>query len=124
MKLRLRRWQGRPRRIAILTAGTLVAAGLTAVIAAPANAAVTCDVVYKVAGQWPNGFQGDVQLKNTGDAWTSWSVSWNYANGQRISQAWSSKIGAPGPSPATITNEAWNGNVPSGGSVTFGFIGS
>jgi lysophospholipase L1-like esterase len=82
-----------------------------------------CSATYRIAGQWPGGFQGEVTVTNGSTAISAWSVRWTYANGQTISQSWSSTLvtGAPN---VQFRNAAWNGSLGAGASTTFGFIGS
>jgi hypothetical protein len=113
---RARRWT------TFAAAGVLVTAGLVS-IPTSAYAAVSCDVVY-ATNDWNNGFTASVTINNKGDALTSWNLGWTFPNaGQKVTNFWSSKITQSG-SQVTATNEAWNGSVPTNGSVTFGFNGS
>jgi mannan endo-1,4-beta-mannosidase len=83
-----------------------------------------CSAVYTRMNQWPDGFQADVRVTNTGtNATTGWGVTLTFPNGQRITQLWSGRTNQTG-SPYTITNESWNGTIGAGQSVTFGFLGS
>lgn len=52
-----------------------------------------------------------------------WTVSWTFPNGQMINQIWSGTHTQNGAN-VTVTNVAYNGALPAGGSVTFGFIGT
>ena len=81
-----------------------------------------CKVVYSVAGQWPGGFQGDVKVTNTGTAAVNgWQLTWTYANGQVLTQAWGARYAQSGAA-VTMTNESYTSNIPAGGTVTFGFL--
>src|SRR3954454_14035007 len=111
------------RKVAAVAVGSVATAGLAVAPATTASAAVSCDVTYKVPGQWPSGFQGDITIKNTGDAWTSWNLTFNFANGQKVTQGWSAKFAQSG-STVTVGNEAWNGNVGTGGTINAGFLAS
>ncbi|MFJ9157682.1 cellulose binding domain-containing protein [Streptomyces griseoviridis] len=83
-----------------------------------------CAVTYKITNQWADGFQADVQLSNTGTSgWSSWSLGWSFANGQRISSLWNADFTQSG-TVVTAKNVAWNANVAAGSSVAFGFTGS
>jgi hypothetical protein len=63
-------------------------------------------------------------VTNTGaTATSSWTVTLTFANGQRITQIWNARTSSSA-SPYTIVNEVYNGVIPAGGSVTFGFLGS
>jgi hypothetical protein len=82
-----------------------------------------CAVTYKVTNQWSGGFQADVRLSNTGaSAWSGWSLSWSFADGQKVTQMWNAEHAQSG-SAVTARNVGWNANVAAGSSVTFGFTG-
>jgi len=123
--LRLHRPRFRPRRSIAAGAAGAVCIGLVqiAAIATPAEAAVSCSVDYKIENSWSTGFQGGVTFTNHGDALSSWSLTWTFANGQKITQAWSTDWSQSG-SKVTMKNNSWNGNVPSGGTASFGFLAS
>jgi cellulase/cellobiase CelA1 len=81
-------------------------------------------VTYKVTSQWSGGFQGEVQLTNTGTGpWTGWSLTWSFADGQRLGQAWNAEAAQSGTA-VTARNVGWNGTVAKGASVSFGFTAS
>ncbi|MFY1632884.1 cellulase family glycosylhydrolase [Solwaraspora sp. WMMB335] len=82
-----------------------------------------CSATYSVIGQWPGGFQGEVRVTAGGSALRGWRVTWTFSNGQTVSQAWNATITSSGSS-VTATNVSYNGNLGSGQSTTFGFIGS
>ncbi|MFJ1554723.1 cellulose binding domain-containing protein [Streptomyces mirabilis] len=83
-----------------------------------------CGVTYKITNQWSGGFQADVALTNTGTtAWSGWSLSWAFADGQKITQAWNADAAQSGTT-VTAKNLTWNANVAAGSSVSFGFTGS
>jgi endoglucanase len=111
------------RRLALLAiAGGLTAGLLTVPPLAAAQAATGCSATYAVSNQWPGGFQGDIKLKNTGDAWTSWALKFAFPGGQSVTQGWNGNW--TGGSSPTVTNVSYNGSVASGASVYIGFIGS
>jgi cellulase/cellobiase CelA1 len=77
-----------------------------------------------VANQWGGNFQGEVTVKNTGtSASAGWTVTWGFANGQQISQAWSAMVTQSG-SAVTARHMSWNGVLAPGASTMFGFIAS
>ncbi|GAA4707230.1 cellulose 1,4-beta-cellobiosidase [Phytohabitans rumicis] len=80
-------------------------------------------MTYTIANQWNNGFQGNIVIRNVGDAWTSWTLRFSFANGQTVSQGWTGRFSQSG-SAVTVANETWNGAVATGGSVNPGFIGT
>ncbi|TDB76134.1 cellulase family glycosylhydrolase, partial [Micromonospora sp. KC723] len=82
-----------------------------------------CSATYTVTGQWQGGFQGEVRVTAGASAIRGWRVTWTFANGQRITQAWNATITTSG-SNVTATNVSYNGNLGPRASTTFGFIGS
>ncbi len=88
-----------------------------------AAAAATCEVIYSIPNQWPGGFLGDVTITNNGPARTSWTLTWTFAGNQQITNLWNGVVSQVGHN-VTVTNAAWNGNLPSGGTVSFGFQGT
>jgi hypothetical protein len=128
MNLRLRRWQVRPRRLALLATGILVAAGLTTVTATPAFAAVVCQVDYTLRTQWNTGFTADLTLRNapTSDALNGWTIGFTWPGNQQITQPpWNAGTWSQTGNQVSISNAGWNGNVAPGGTVTgIGFNGS
>ncbi|MFC9887267.1 cellulose binding domain-containing protein [Streptomyces pilosus] len=80
-----------------------------------------CEVTYRITHQWADGFQADVRLTNTGPAaWNGWSLTWSFADGQRISQLWNGSHTQSGPA-VTARNTDWNARVAPGSSAAFGF---
>ena len=83
-----------------------------------------CTASYRVLSQWPGGFQAEVTVRNTGGAAIrGWSASWAVPEGQSVAQVWSATVSRSG-STVTATNAAWNGGLATGGSTTFGLLGS
>jgi hypothetical protein len=110
------------RRTAYAAAGVLLTGGLLG-IPTGAYAATSCDVVY-ATNDWNTGFTANVTIKNLGDPLTGWNLGWTFPDAaQRVTQAWSATVTQSG-SQVTATNAAWNGNVPTGGTVNFGFNGT
>ncbi|CAM5466250.1 endo-1,4-beta-xylanase [Streptomyces canus] len=82
-----------------------------------------CTAVYSVTSQWDTGFTGQVRISCSGAALSSWKADWTYGAGQRITQAWNAICTQSGTA-VSCSNAAYNGTVPDGGSVTFGFNAS
>ena len=82
-----------------------------------------CTATYAVMGQWQGGFQGDVKVTAGGAAISGWTVTWTFANGQSINQAWNAVVPNGGPS-VTARNVSYNGSLSAGASTNFGFIAS
>jgi hypothetical protein len=111
------------RFIAQLGVGVLVAAGLTTFAASPASAAAGCQVTYTVRGQWNTGFTGDLLITNLGDPLTSWSLTYTFPGNQQVSNGWNGSFNQSG-SRVTVTNNAWNGAIPTNGTANPGFNAS
>ncbi|KJK43016.1 glycoside hydrolase [Lentzea aerocolonigenes] len=106
---------------ATLAALTLVAGGLAASTAA--QAAPGCSVTYARTSEWQGGFGASVSITNTGDAITGWNLEWTYADGQQVGQHWNAVITQSG-NQVSARNVSYNGSVPTGGKVEFGFNGT
>jgi len=82
-----------------------------------------CTATYSIVGQWQGGFQGDVRVTAGRAAIRGWTVNWTFANGQRVSQAWSATVTSNGAA-ASARNMDYNGNLAAGASTVFGFLAS
>jgi mannan endo-1,4-beta-mannosidase len=89
----------------------------------PSTPAGACTATYAVTGQWPGGFQGDVKVTAGSAAIKGWTVTWTYADGQTVSNAWGATVTSSG-STVTARNAAWNGSLSAGAGTSFGFLGS
>ncbi|MCP2326761.1 hypothetical protein HDA40_005268 [Hamadaea flava] len=122
MKLTPRRTRLR-RILALAVSAVLAAAGIVAG-AAPAHAAVSCQVDYSTSdwngGNNQGGFTASVTLRNLGDAWSSWSLQFTFPNGQNNIQGWSANWSQSG-SVVTATNLSWNGAIATNGTTSIGF---
>ncbi|MGV9841650.1 cellulose binding domain-containing protein [Streptomyces fungicidicus] len=83
-----------------------------------------CEVTYRITNEWPDGFQAEVRLTNTGSApWNGWTLNWSFTDGQKVTQFWNASHTQTG-SAVTVRNTDWNGTVAPGSSAAFGFTGS
>ncbi len=87
----------------------------------PASAG--CSATYRPVNQWAGGFQADVIVKAGSSAIRSWTVTWTWPNGQRLTNHWNASATQSG-SQVTARNLSWNGSLVAGGSTTFGVQGS
>ncbi|MFD9985829.1 glycoside hydrolase family 6 protein [Streptomyces massasporeus] len=114
-------------RTALLAAMALVAGATgTAFAVDPGSAgiaAVPCTVDYKIQNQWSTGFTAAVTVTNNSAAKSSWSLKWSYAGNQQVTSGWNAKLSQSGAA-VTAANETYNGQLATGGSVSFGFQGS
>ncbi|MGA5308974.1 cellulose binding domain-containing protein [Micromonospora taraxaci] len=109
----------------ILLAGTTAAAvvaGTLATVTASA-AAVGCRVDYQITNQWQGGFGANVAVTNLGDPVNGWSLTWSYAAGQQVTQAWNAVVTQSG-AQVTARNVDHNASLATNGSASFGFNGS
>jgi endo-1,4-beta-xylanase len=82
-----------------------------------------CSATYSVTSQWSTGYTGQVRIACSGASLASWKAEWAFGAGQRITQAWNASCTQSGAAVSCV-NASYNGSVPDGGSVTFGFNGS
>ncbi len=93
-------------------------------LAVPPVPAPTCEVEYIVHGTWPQGFNTQVWLTNTGTTTPSgWDIRFAFEGGQTIRNHWSADLTQVG---AVVLGEqlSWNRVIKPGKRTTFGFIGS
>ncbi|GIF10199.1 beta-1,3-glucanase family protein [Actinoplanes teichomyceticus] len=113
----------RRKRTLLLTSLATVAAVGTAWFALPASAAAATATLRTVS-DWGSGWQDEVVVSNTGtSAMTSWKVEFDLPAGATIGSFWDTQMAVSG-SHRTFTNSSWNGAIPVGGKVTFGFVGA
>ncbi|MGW0779767.1 cellulase family glycosylhydrolase [Streptomyces sp. NPDC002913] len=85
---------------------------------------VGCAVGYKVVGQWPNGFQGEITIRNTGTAAINgWNLAFDFANGQTVSNMWGGTPTQTG-SAVNVAPAGYTAAIPVNGTVTLGFTGT
>jgi uncharacterized membrane protein len=103
-----------------MTASTTIALTITA----PVKTGFACSVLYTVTAQSPTTFGGAFTIGNTGTtAWTSWTLTWAFANGQTISSFWNGVETQSGAN-VTVASESYNGAVAPGAFATnIGFNG-
>ncbi|MES4906997.1 MULTISPECIES: cellulose-binding domain-containing protein [unclassified Streptomyces] len=88
----------------------------------PEPAGVTCTARYSLDNQWPDGFQAKVTLtprKTVQD----WRLSWEFENGQRITQMWNGEFVQHGRK-VTVTPADYNETARGGEDLEVGFLGS
>lgn len=83
-----------------------------------------CSVGYRVLGEWPGGFQGEIKIGNPGTAAINgWKLGFTFADGQTVSNMWGGTAAQSGGT-VTVTPASYTTTIPAGGSVTVGFIAS
>jgi hypothetical protein len=107
------------RRAAALAA--LVCIPLVA-LAAPAAAAGPTAAFTK-SQDWGTGFEGKYTINNAGTSTlTSWRVEFDLPATEQLTSLWDGVLTRTG-NHYTVVN-SWNGNVPPGGTASFGFVGA
>ena len=104
---------------AVLLVGVVSVVGSGPLLAATSN----CAVDYEIVNEWPGGFQGAIEITNNGPAVSSWTLEFDFVNGESVQQGWGGRFSQSGTT-VTVANESWNGSIGSGQSVTPGFIGA
>ncbi|MFF5535928.1 cellulase family glycosylhydrolase [Streptomyces cinerochromogenes] len=83
-----------------------------------------CSVGYRIANEWPGGFQGEITLRNTGTAPVSgWTLGFAFPAGQTISNMWGGTPTQNGSS-VKVAAASYTATIPVNGSVTVGFTGT
>ncbi|MFF3909873.1 glycoside hydrolase family 48 protein [Streptomyces sp. NPDC001848] len=105
---------------------TAAVAALALPLTMPANgttpahaAALQCSVDYKT-NDWGSGFTADLTITNRGtDAINGWTLTYDYAGNQTLSNGWSGTWSQSGKS-VTVKNASWNGTIVAGAAVNTG----
>lgn len=86
---------------------------------------VACHVAYSIVNSWPGGFQAAITIQNTGStAWSSWDLTWTFANGQTVYGLWNGVASKNGAN-VSVLSYNYNGAIPAGGSYSgVGFTGA
>ncbi|GIM97388.1 cellulose binding domain-containing protein [Paractinoplanes toevensis] len=87
----------------------------------PPAGGAACTAAYALAGQWSGGFQATVTVTAGGAPISGWTVGWQFANGQTITQSWNATVTANGAA-VTARNAGYNGSLNAGASTQFGFL--
>ncbi|MFF9333917.1 cellulase family glycosylhydrolase [Streptomyces albogriseolus] len=106
-------------------AGNRSARSATATVTtASGPAAGSCAVTYRVTGEWPGGFQGEVVVRNTGStAVDGWTLRWTFPAGQRITNLWGGTVTQSG-AEVSVAAAPYTATIPPSGAVSLGFTGS
>ncbi|MEV7006186.1 cellulose binding domain-containing protein [Streptosporangium sp. NPDC051022] len=110
------------RSLRILAAAAIAASGVL-LATTPAQAAGVTATFTKTSS-WGSAFEGKYTIKNdSGAALSNWKVEFDLPAGGNVSSAWDATLTKSG-THFTLSNVGWNGSVPAGSSVSFGFIAS
>jgi cellulose 1,4-beta-cellobiosidase len=115
----LRSWT---RRGLAATSALVLGSTLAVASSVPASAAAGCEVDYQL-NDWGSGFTASVEITNLGDAVNGWTLEWDFAGNQRITNSWNGTVTQSGQS-VSVTNAGHNASLSTDGTATFGFQGS
>jgi len=83
-----------------------------------------CTATYTVTSSWQGGFQGGIEVRNTGtSAISGWTLTWTNPNGTSIGSLWNGRLTTSG-GVNTVRNEPYNGALAPDAATTVGFVGS
>ncbi|MFF4257093.1 cellulase family glycosylhydrolase [Streptomyces sp. NPDC001663] len=103
-------------------AGNRSARSATVSVTTDKAASTPCSVGYRVVGEWPGGFQGEIRIGNPGTAAiTGWKLAFAFADGQTFSNMWGGTATQSGGT-VSVAPASYTTTIPAGGSVTVGFI--
>jgi mannan endo-1,4-beta-mannosidase len=105
-------------------AGNRSARSGTVAVTTAGAPATPCSVGYRVVGEWPGGFQGELTLRNPGTAAINgWKLVFAFADGQTVTNMWGGTATQSGGT-VSVAPASYTSTIPAGGSVTVGFLGS
>src|SRR4051812_4769731 len=109
--------------LAIAAVAAVAAGGAAVWVAGPASAAAPSAAFTKVS-DWGSGWEGRYTITNGGtSAITSWKVEFDLPAGTNVGSYWDALLTKSGQH-NTFANTSWNGTIPVGGSLSFGFLGT
>lgn len=95
--------------------------GTVSVTTSSGGSSTACGVAYRVTNEWPDGFQGEIVLRNTGSsAINGWTLRWTFPDGQRVSNLWGGTAAQSG-AEVSVTSASYTASIAPAGSVTLGF---
>lgn len=85
---------------------------------------VGCSVGYRVVGEWPGGFQGEITIRNTGATTiTGWNLAFAFVNGQTLSNVWGGTATQSG-SKVSVAPAGYTAVISANSSIVLGFTGT
>ncbi|TCB95973.1 endoglucanase [Micromonospora zingiberis] len=81
-----------------------------------------CTVTY-TPNAWTGGFTAEIRVTNRAAALTGWTLAFTVGSGVRLSNGWNGVWSQSG-TRVEVRNLDYNGNVPSGGTLSVGFQGT
>lgn len=98
---------------------TTTASAPFAMAAVQAPTTVSANVGFTVTSDWGSGFGASMNINNTGAPLSSWTLEFDFAH--NITEIWNAQIVSHSGNHYVVKNATWNGAVPTGGNVAFGF---
>ncbi|MGW4466673.1 polysaccharide deacetylase family protein [Micromonospora sp. NPDC004704] len=95
--------------------------GPTATPTTPPAGGGSCTASYRETQRWGDRFNGEVTIRAGGTALTSWTGTVTLRSPQRVSTVWNGSPSWDSSGVVMTVRPSGNGNVPAGGSTTFGF---
>jgi len=98
---------------------------INALAGPPKGPSSSCHVVYTIESEWAGAFNANIAIhNNSAITLDGWTLTWTFADGQKITQSWGSNVTQSGAT-ATAYNSGTYGPLPAGGSYTgLGFNGT
>ncbi|WP_245950802.1 cellulose binding domain-containing protein [Saccharothrix carnea] len=81
----------------------------------------SCTATYRTSQRWGDRFNGEVTIRAGSSAITSWTATVTVTSPQRVSSTWNGTPSWDSTGTVMTMKPSGNGNVPAGGSTTFGF---
>ncbi|MDT0444409.1 glycosyl hydrolase [Streptomyces johnsoniae] len=83
-----------------------------------------CTATHRVVEGWGTGHLADVTVRSTRGAPVSgWEVAWRVPSGDTVGQAWNATLSTTSDT-VRATPRPWNAELPPGGEVSFGYLGT
>lgn len=80
-----------------------------------------CQVAYTVVNRWSGGFQGSVDVTNTGSStFRDWTLTFDVPQGVTVSSGWNATFSQSGTTVA-VKGPSWNADLEAGETVNIGF---
>ncbi|PUA26316.1 MAG: hypothetical protein B0W54_24020 [Cellvibrio sp. 79] len=80
-----------------------------------------CKVDYTTVNNWGAGAQYRVTITNTSAAKSNWELCWTFNGNEVVNNLWDGTFTASGKN-ICVKNVGYNGNLPTGGTASFGFL--
>ncbi|GAA4594571.1 septal ring-binding cell division protein DamX [Actinoplanes octamycinicus] len=111
-------------RLAIYSSAAVLAVGggIGAAVAATTGGTGSLSASFAKDSDWGSGYQAHYTIKNgTGAEVNGWQLVFDLPSTAKLSTSWDATVTTSG-STETARNAAWNGTIPAGGSISFGFV--